>query len=239
MRHSSPVWGLLVALVCGAPDGAMAQAREPLHGVVAELRLVTPTLPSAVGWTSSSLPAGAVVPGRGFGVDVGAHVLVGPGRHRRLGLGVTALVSQGRSTGLAPAPTATTRFITAAPHVSINFGHALGWSHLSAGVGTAKVTAKKALVNLSVPVKDPHGYRERAKNRRNFMENEPETPLVRSIESDVRIGSVPLSRLNREYSESIAAGKTQGVVNALKVIEVEGQHRECAGVAPGQCQRLY
>ena len=122
----------------------MAQAREPLHGVVAELRLVTPTLPSAVGWTSSSLPAGAVVPGRGFGVDVGAHVLLGPGRHRRLGLGVTALVSQGRSTGLAPAPTATTRFITAAPHVSINFGHALGWSHLSAGVGTAKVTANYA-----------------------------------------------------------------------------------------------
>jgi hypothetical protein len=122
----------------------MAQAREPLRGVVVDLRLVSATLPSDVGWTPSSLPAGAVVPGRGFGVDGGAHVFVGPGRYRRLGLGVTGLVSQGRSTGLAPAPTVTTRLLAAAPHVSMNFGHAPGWSHLSLGVGTAKVTSDYA-----------------------------------------------------------------------------------------------
>ena len=143
MRHPSPAWGLLVALVCIAPVRAMAQAREPLRGVVADLRLVSATLPSALGWTPS-LPAGAVVPGRSFGVDGGAHVFVGPGRYRRLGLGVTGLVSQGRSTGLAPAPTVTTRLIAAAPHVSMNFGHAPGWSHLSLGVGTAKVTTDYA-----------------------------------------------------------------------------------------------
>jgi hypothetical protein len=131
-------------LMCSGPDRALAQAREPLHGVVADLRLVSQTLPSTVGWTPASLPAGAVVPGRGFGVEGGAQVLLGPGRHRRLGLGVSALVSQGRSTGPAPAPTVTTRFVAAAPHVSMNFGHALGWSHLSLGVGTAKVTADYA-----------------------------------------------------------------------------------------------
>ncbi len=144
MRPSSPAWGLLVAVVCIAPEQAMAQGREPLRGVVVDLRLVSATLPSAVGWTPAALPADAVVPGRGFGVDGGAHVLVGPGRYRRLGLGVSPLVSQGRSTGLTPAPTVTTRFLAAAPHVAMNFGHALGWSHVSLGVGTAKVTSEVA-----------------------------------------------------------------------------------------------
>jgi len=122
----------------------MAQAREPLRGVLVDLRLVSATLPGAVGWTPSSLPADAIAPGRGFGVGGGAHVLVGPGRFRRLGLGVTGLATQGRATGLAPAPTVTTRFVAAAPQVSMNFGHALGWSHLSVGVGTAKVTSDYA-----------------------------------------------------------------------------------------------
>lgn len=140
MRPASPAWGLLTALVCIAPHLAMAQAREPLRGVVADVRLVSATLPSTLGWTPT-VPAGAVVPGRGFGVDGGAHVFVGPGRHRRLGFGVAGLVSQGRSTGLVPAPAVTTRLFAAAPHVSLNFGHALGWSHLSLGVGTAKVTS--------------------------------------------------------------------------------------------------
>lgn len=118
----------------------MAQDRDPLRGVVADVRLVTATLPSTLGWTTA-IPAGAVVPGRGFGVDGGAHVFVGPGRHRRLGVGVAGLVSQGRSTGLAPVPAVTTRLFAAAPHLSLNFGHALGWSHLSLGIGTAKVTS--------------------------------------------------------------------------------------------------
>lgn len=140
MRPSSPAWGLLAGLVCIAPGVAMAQDRDPLRGVVADVRLVTATLPSTLGWTPT-IPVGAVVPGRGFGVDGGAHVFVGPGRHRRLGVGVAGLVSQGRSSALAPAPAVTTRLFAAAPHLSLNFGHALGWSHLSLGVGTAKVTS--------------------------------------------------------------------------------------------------
>ena len=68
-------------------------------------------------------------------------MFVGPGRHRRLGFGATALIAQGRATGLAPAPAVTTRLFAAAPHVSMNFGHALGWSHLSLGIGRAKVSS--------------------------------------------------------------------------------------------------
>ena len=119
----------------------MAQGREPLRGVAGDLRFVTASLPNGTGWTPS-LPAGAVVPGRGFGAEAGAHVFVGPGRNRRLGLGATGLWSQGRATGLTPAPTVTTRFQAAAPHASMNFGHAQGWSYLSIGVGMAKVTSE-------------------------------------------------------------------------------------------------
>ncbi len=143
MRHLSPAWGLLVGLASLAPWAVGAQAREPLRGVVGDVRLVTATLASGPGWTPP-LPSGAVVPGRGFGVEGGAHLLVGPGRHRRLGVGVTGLVAQGRATGLEPAPTVTTRFFAAAPHVSVNFGHGLGWSHLSLGAGLAKFTSDYA-----------------------------------------------------------------------------------------------
>ena len=143
MRHLSPAWGLLMTLASLVPHVAGAQAREPLRGVVGDVRLVSATLPSGAGW-SPTLPAGAVVPSRGFGVEGGAHVLLGPGRHRRLGVGVTSLASQGRATGLEPAPTVTTRLFAAAPEVSMNFGHGLGWSHLSVGAGLAKVTSSYA-----------------------------------------------------------------------------------------------
>ncbi len=140
MRHLLAAWGLLVGLASLAPGAAVAQTRDPLKGVVGDVRLTSISLPSGTGW-SPPLPLGAVVPGRGFGVEGGGHVFVGRGRHRRLSVGLTGVLAQGRATGLAPAPTVTTRVFAAAPQVSMNFGHRLGWSHLSAGVGLAKVTS--------------------------------------------------------------------------------------------------
>lgn len=140
MLRPSPVWVFVAALVLAAPGRATAQAREPVRGVVGDVRLVSATLPSGPGWTPG-LPSGALVPGRGFGLEAGGHALIGRGRHRRLGVGVSGLVLQGRATGVDPAPTVTTRFVAAAPHGSLNFGHAQGWSYLSLGVGLAKVTS--------------------------------------------------------------------------------------------------
>jgi hypothetical protein len=99
VRHPPPAWALAAALALVTASGARAQARDPLRGVVGDLRLVSVTLPSVGGWVPA-LPADAVVPGRGFGVEAGAHVLVGPGRYRRLGIGFTGLAGQGRATGL-------------------------------------------------------------------------------------------------------------------------------------------
>lgn len=136
-----PVWGLIATLALAAPWVATAQTREPLRGIVADLRLLSTTLPNGPGWTPA-LSTGALVPGRGFGIEGGVLSLVGPGRYRRLGVGVSGLFTQGRAAGVEPAPTVTTRFMAGAPHASMNFGHAQGWSYLSLGVGLAKVTSE-------------------------------------------------------------------------------------------------
>lgn len=141
MIRTPSAWPLVVALALLAPANAAAQVPEPLHGVVGDLRLVTTTLPSGAGW-APALGSDAIVPGRGFGGEAGAHVFLGPGRHRRLSLGATGLVAQGRASGVDPAPTVTTRLFTAAPHAAMNFGHHGGWSYLSLGAGVAKVTSE-------------------------------------------------------------------------------------------------
>lgn len=127
------------AVVVVASSEAGAQARQGMSGVVGDLRLVTSTLPTTQGWTPTS-NADAVVPGRGFGAEIGAHALVGPGRHKRLGVGVSGIVVQGRAPGAAGG-SLTTRLTGIVPHVSANFGHRGGWSYLSGGVGLARVTS--------------------------------------------------------------------------------------------------
>lgn len=126
-------WATAAALVATV---AHAQAPEPLRGAVADLRFLSTTVPSGPGWTPA-LTTG-LVPGRGFGIDAGAHVFVWKGQHRRLAIGVTGLVAQGRASGV-DAPTVTTRMFAAAPHLAWSFGHREGWSYLSGGAGLASV----------------------------------------------------------------------------------------------------
>lgn len=130
---------------CGLmPQIGAAQGRDPVGGFVGDLRLLTVSLPTSAGWTPSTLTTGSLVPGRAFGGEVGGHLVFGPGRHRRLGLGVSGLFGQGQATGTDGAATVTTRLSTVAPHVSWNLGHRLGWSYLSGGVGLAKVSSEAA-----------------------------------------------------------------------------------------------
>ena len=139
-RRLTPL-AVAVALMSGPVS---AQGRDPVGGFVGDLRVHTVSLPSSAGWTPPALPATTLVPSRGFGGEVGAHVIFGPGRHRRLGLGASGLFGQGRTTGTNGAPTVTTRLTLIAPHVSANFGHRLGWSYLSGGAGVAKVSSEAA-----------------------------------------------------------------------------------------------
>jgi Outer membrane protein beta-barrel domain len=133
-RRRLAAWATVATLVATV---AYAQAPEPLRGAVADLRLLSTTLPSGLGWTPS-LSTNALVPGRGFGVDAGVHAFVWKGRRRRVSIGATGLVAQGRATGI-DAPTVTTRMFAAAPHLAWAFGHRDGWSYLSVGAGAASV----------------------------------------------------------------------------------------------------
>lgn len=134
-----------------AVSPAAAQSQEALGGPVVDLRAVSATLPTTTGWTPVSLATGSLVPSRGLGLDGGIHLFVGPGTHRRLALGASGLVVEGRAAGV-DAPTVATRMLAAAPHAALNFGHRDGWSYLSAGVGAASVRSRAGAVADGSPV---------------------------------------------------------------------------------------
>ncbi|MGH7339837.1 MAG: hypothetical protein ACREKH_05040 [Candidatus Rokuibacteriota bacterium] len=74
-----------------------------------------------------------IVPSRGFGVDVGAHVYLFSLGPSRLGIGLNVIGVRGTATDA----NATLRMV--APQLSFNFGTSDGWSYLSLGAGTARV----------------------------------------------------------------------------------------------------
>ena len=85
-----------------------------------------------------------VVPSRGFGFDVGAHVYpfgLGPAR---VGFGANLLQVRGTSADAV----ITTRLIT--PQLSFNFGTSNGWSYLSAGMGPAQIQADRSVTVQSI-----------------------------------------------------------------------------------------
>lgn len=127
-------------LVAAQPGVARGQARDALGGWVIDVRGAVGGLPTTGGWVPS-LGSSAVVPGRGFGIDGGVHVLAGPGRHRRFSIGGSGLLLQGRSTNATTAVTVTTRLAGLVPHIGVNFGHRQGWSYVSLGAGAASVTS--------------------------------------------------------------------------------------------------
>ena len=84
-------------------------------------------------------------PGRGLGIGAGAHAYLLRWRRITFGLGVSVITSAGeKSPGDdAPDPDAAplrTRFTAVAPQLSFNFGGRDGWSYVSGGVGTSRLS---------------------------------------------------------------------------------------------------
>jgi len=138
------VFVLAVALQWAAAGTSSAQPREPVPRLVADIRAASIGLPNAAGWTPA-VPANTVVPGRALGLDAGAHVYVARFRAGAIGLGGTFVA--GRSHTSPPAndgaaavtPGITTSLRTYSSQVSFNFGHGLGWSYISGGIGRVQV----------------------------------------------------------------------------------------------------
>jgi hypothetical protein len=126
-----------------------AQLREPIGRFVADVRAASVGLPTTEGWTPA-VPEGTQVPARTLGYEFGAHVYLARFRSAALGLGATWLIARGsvsppepeEGTTAPPAsvdPTVTTRLTSLSPQLSLNFGHSLGWSYISAGLGRTRV----------------------------------------------------------------------------------------------------
>jgi hypothetical protein len=107
-----------------------------------------PVLAANRGLGPSQLPAW------GLGLDVGGHVYVFKLGVVTFGVGASALfTSPGRTPGMddpdAGGPAVTTRFTAFSPQLSFNFGDGNGWSYLSGGVGTSRLTVSSE--QLTVP----------------------------------------------------------------------------------------
>lgn len=98
-----------------------------------------PELAGSRGLRSDQLAA------RGIGLDIGGHVYLYRWRAITFGLGASSLFT---STSRSPSkdsldpkgPPVNTRFTAISPQVSFNFGDGDGWSYLSGGLGTSRMT---------------------------------------------------------------------------------------------------
>ena len=150
------------ALLMAAP--AIAQTREPLPWFVVDLHAASVGLPTAEGWIPVPVLGDTPLPGRGFGAAAGATVY--PLRLRIATIGVGVAISAGKGKGEALAittgsgstavttvtPVFRTQALNIIPQLSINFGHKLGWSYLSAGVGRTRIGASADATETSPQV---------------------------------------------------------------------------------------
>ncbi|MDO8679478.1 MAG: hypothetical protein Q7R30_13055 [Acidobacteriota bacterium] len=152
-----PVFVLvLLALLVGAPAAAQAP-KEPLPRFAIDLHAGKVGLPTAEGWVPV-VSADTPLPGRAWGLSGGANIYLlkvgvmtfGLGAQLATGSGSGELPTLRSAPGTTPAaptlPIVTTKVVSLLPQLSMNFGHKLGWSYLSAGYGRTKVSSSKSAV---------------------------------------------------------------------------------------------
>jgi hypothetical protein len=153
---------LLAACILALAAPAAAQVREPLPWVAIDLHAASVGLPTAEGWIPP-VPADAPVPDRAWGL-AGA-VTAYPLRLgiMTLGLGVAMSTAQGKSDAIESVegegdvdppgtPIVRTQVVSLIPQLSINFGHKLGWSYLSAGIGRTRVDSSADAIGTAPPI---------------------------------------------------------------------------------------
>jgi hypothetical protein len=164
MRVRAVVFAVLLA---GMANTSLAQTRQPIGRFVVDVRGASAGLPTDEGWVPT-LPANALAPSRTLGLDAGGHVYFLRLGGLTFGAGSTMLFARGTTTAPDPVssspttpppvqtiPDVHTRLTSIAPQLSMNFGHALGWSYLSAGLGTTKVESEAMIPSRSTVVFTP------------------------------------------------------------------------------------
>lgn len=156
MRRLAAVCFLGLGVLAGTPAAAQIAAPDPPGPYVIDVRGATSAIPQDAGFFPP-VPTATIIPSRGYGIDIGAHVYLIRLGSGRLGIGANVLRVRGTASPAAPASGSTSAAISApslppttpdveatlttlAPQISFNFGSADGWSYVSAGLGRAHVT---------------------------------------------------------------------------------------------------
>jgi hypothetical protein len=152
--------GAIAVAMLWLASSAAAQEREPLPWVAIDLHAASVGLPAADGWIPAVTPD-TPVPDRAWGLS--GAVTAYPFRLGVMTIGVGAALSsaQGKSDALEivqgtganqttrVTPIVRTQVVSLMPQLSINFGHKLGWSYLSAGVGRSRIESSADAVGIT------------------------------------------------------------------------------------------
>ena len=97
------------------------------------------------------------LPTMGLGVTLGGHLYVLRSRKITIGVGAELLMARDShgleaDEGETPKPTVTTKMTGFAPQISFNFGRDEGWSYISAGLGSARMTSERDDQPITGPI---------------------------------------------------------------------------------------
>jgi opacity protein-like surface antigen len=160
-------WLIVLFMLAAMP--ASAQSGERLPWFAIDVHAGTVGLPQAEGWVPV-VSAETELPGRAWGAIVGGTVYPFRLGLVTFGVGASLTTARGKSESLtiesgsgSTATTTTTPIVRTgitnlAPQLSINFGHKLGWSYLSAGIGRSKVTSSADAVGSTPGIVVPDSW---------------------------------------------------------------------------------
>lgn len=144
MVRAAAGW-LLFSILCTAPPVRAQEPPPKIGPFVVDLHGTVPRFPNAGTLAASHDLVVAELPGRGLGLQVGAHVYLLRWRAVTFGLGGEFVTSRARKTpptsqssGQMTSLRATEeKFSAVGSQLSFNFGNGYGWSYISGGVGKA------------------------------------------------------------------------------------------------------
>ena len=146
----------LLAVLVFATIASAQNTNDNLPRFVVDLQGSYSGLPNTDGWVPA-VPVNTPIPGHGFGAGVGAHIYPFKLGVATFGFGGNMIFARANggtydtTKGEPTTPSVTTQTTSLNPQISLNFGHRLGWSYLSGGYSTAKITSKSTAFGTTVP----------------------------------------------------------------------------------------
>lgn len=168
MRLVAPI---VLVLVAAVPATAQTD-EERLPWLAVDVHGASVGLPTAEGWIPVPVLGDTPLPGRGLGLALGAAVYplrlgivtfgagVSISAAKGKGESLTITTGSGATAATTTTPIMRTQVVNVMPQLSINFGHRLGWSYLSGGVGTTRVTSSADAVGASPQVIVPETWNQ-------------------------------------------------------------------------------